>query len=131
VIAREPHAETGQASGTESEPDVARQRWDVDGKVEGVSERAKDWDCEAYGPDLPSELGHLCFYDEIEPCASQAQCHTRMAGERQRVFRRINELAAAGDPTGQLLADEFTNPSQLLNADEEPDGATGGVAGDL
>jgi hypothetical protein len=85
-----------------------------------MSEQATGWDCEAYGP-VPAELGHLCFWDQIEPCTSEAQCHTRMAGERQRVFGRINELAAAGDPTGEFLAEEFTNPSQLLNADDETD----------
>ncbi|HWD80118.1 MAG TPA: hypothetical protein VG497_14580 [Kribbella sp.] len=79
---------------------------------------AKGWDCDAYGPDLPPGLGDLCFYDQIERCTSEAQCHLRMAGERQRVFRRINELAAAGDPTGEFLAGEFTNPSQLLGADD-------------
>lgn len=81
--------------------------------------QAKGWDCEAYGSELPAELGDLCFYDQIERCTSEAQCHLRMGGTRQRLFQRINELAAAGDPTGEFLAEEFTNPSQLINADDE------------
>ncbi|MFD7161720.1 hypothetical protein ACFV9C_44545 [Kribbella sp. NPDC059898] len=86
-----------------------------------AGEPTKGWDCDAYGPDLPPELGDLCFYDQIERCNSEAQCRLRMTGARQQVFRRINELAAAGDPTGEYLSGEFTNPSQLLGADDESD----------
>ncbi|MFG1913017.1 hypothetical protein [Kribbella sp. NPDC048928] len=84
-----------------------------------MSEQANSWACEVYGPDLPAELGHLCFYAQIERCTSEAQCHQRMIASRQQLFQRINELAAAGDPTGEYLAGEFTNPSQLLGVDEE------------
>lgn len=84
------------------------------------------WRCHAYfgkddDPDeLPSELRDLCFFQEIERCTTEPQCLSRMESERQRVFRRINELAAAGNPTGEFLEGEFTSPDQLLNADRGP-----------
>jgi hypothetical protein len=82
---------------------------------------SQDWDCEAYGPELPKELA-TCFFQEVRHCTSLAECSARMEGERQRVFRRISELAAAGNETGVFLEGEFTNPDQLLNAtDEEPE----------
>jgi len=37
-----------------------------------------------------------------------------MTEERQRVFGRIHELAAAGDEVSAFLAEEFTDPEQLL-----------------
>jgi hypothetical protein len=86
-----------------------------------MTEQRKDWDCEAYGPDLPADLGNLCFYDLVERCTDEAQCHLRMVGTRQQMFRRINELAAAGDPDFEYLAEEFSRPSQLLNPDDAPE----------
>jgi hypothetical protein len=58
----------------------------------------------------------LCFFAEVNArvCASQAACSETMAAERQRVWRRINELAAGGDATGEFLAGEFTDPGQIL-----------------
>lgn len=84
-----------------------------------MSEQSKGWDCEGYGEDLPAELGDLCFHSAAGRCADQAQCHARMVGTRQKMFRRINELAAAGDPDFEYLAGEFSSPSQLLNADDD------------
>lgn len=48
-----------------------------------------------------------------------------MCGQRQRVFHRINELAAHGDDDAAYLAGEFTHPEQLLGGggDDECDGA--------
>lgn len=74
------------------------------------------WPCDAYGPD-GIRHGALCFASG-EPgsrvCASPGQCREVMTGQRQRVFRRISELAAAGDETAVFLAGEFTSPEQLL-----------------
>jgi hypothetical protein len=81
---------------------------------------AEVWPCEAYGPE-GLEFGALCFMSADERvCASPADCARAMASERRRVFRRINELAASGSETGELLADKFTRPGQLLGgqADE-------------
>ncbi len=78
-----------------------------------------DWLCEAYGPE-GREHGVLCFIAEPgeRACASQAECHEVMTAERQRVFRRIQEGAAAGSPDMAYLAGEFTSPGQLLGGGE-------------
>jgi hypothetical protein len=76
------------------------------------------WDCQAYGPGGEA-LGARCFFAEPDDrlCSTPDECHTRMAGERVRLFERIHELAASGDPTGQYLASEFTRPEQLLGGE--------------
>lgn len=77
------------------------------------------WDCEAYGPE-GREHGALCFFSEgARVCATAAECSSRMAGERGRVFGVIRELAEAGDPVGEYLAGEFTSPDQLLGGGDE------------
>ncbi len=80
------------------------------------------WYCQAYGPE-PAASGALCF--RAEPgqrrCADAAECARTMTAERQRVFRRINELAAQGDPDMAYLADEFASPAQILDADAPPE----------
>lgn len=79
------------------------------------------WDCEAYGPEGTAH-GALCFAagDLGERvCRSEGECAELMAGERRRVFGRINELAAA-DPDFAYLAEQFTSPDQLLGGDEPP-----------
>jgi hypothetical protein len=78
------------------------------------------WDCDAYGPD-GRELGALCFMaggPGKRTCASQDACREAMGAERRRVFRRINEMAAEGNPVGEYLAEEFTDPSQILGGGE-------------
>lgn len=82
-----------------------------------------DWDCEAYGPDAAA-AGALCFVSgELgkRVCAGLDECRRMMAVERQRVFRRINELAASDDETGDwaYLAGEFARPEQLLGGSGE------------
>jgi hypothetical protein len=74
----------------------------------------RDWCCSAYGPEVPV----ACFFEAQSACASLDECHRRMKAERQRVFHRINELAAGGDPFWANLEQEFPSPSGLLNADE-------------
>jgi hypothetical protein len=82
-----------------------------------------DWWCEAYGtpPDgVPPATWPRCFMSSTEArCSSREACAAGMAAERRRVFQRIQELAAGGDETGRFLAETFTNPDQLLNADDE------------
>ena len=56
---------------------------------------SSSWDCDAYGPDL-REVGALCFLSgglHVRVCESPDECREAMTAERQRVFRRINELA--------------------------------------
>lgn len=74
-----------------------------------------DFDCEAYGPE-GREFGALCFTagPGERSCQSPGECHAVMDAERMRVFRRISEMAAAGDPVAAYLAGEFTSPDQLL-----------------
>lgn len=89
-----------------------------------TGEAGDPWDCDAYGPGA-RERGALCFLSgalNARVCDSQATCHEAMGGERQRVFRRISELAAEGDPTGAYLADVFASPDQLLGGEDAGDG---------
>ena len=76
------------------------------------------WDCDAYGPEGEA-VGALCFFADSgrRDCATHDECAARMADERRRVYRAINELAAAGDPTMAHLADEFPTPDGLLGDD--------------
>lgn len=78
------------------------------------------WHCEAYGPDA-AHLGALCFVGELLAgrCRSADRCREVMTAERERLFARIQELAAAGDPTGTWLAGQFTSPDQLLGGPAE------------
>lgn len=79
------------------------------------------WDCEAYGTEGKA-VGALCFLSgELgeRVCRTEGECRDQMAGERRRVFGRINELAAAGEPDFEYLAAQFTSPDQLLGGDEE------------
>lgn len=83
-----------------------------------------EWACEAYGPESV-DVGALCFLAGdlgTRVCADRAVCNTTMTAERQRVFARIQERAAApdADDTDRFLAAEFTSPEQLLNAEDEP-----------
>lgn len=80
-----------------------------------------DWICEAYGPDLVA-IGVVCFFAEPgeRACQAQFECVDRLAGERRRVYRRINELAAAGDEVSTFLAEEITHPEQLLGKQDGP-----------
>jgi hypothetical protein len=81
---------------------------------------APTWPCAAYGPE-GHDAGAWCFLSaesRTRVCGSQGECQQQMAGERQRVFRRINELAAAGGEDFGYLAEEFASPQQLLNADD-------------
>jgi hypothetical protein len=79
-----------------------------------------DWPCEAYGPEA-LEHGARCFFAELERrvCDSREECHGALAIERRRVFDRIQQLAAAGDDVGLVLAAEFTDPEQLLGGSED------------
>ncbi len=83
-----------------------------------------DFDCEAYGPE-GRRMNALCFVAEPgrRACVSQDECHKVMTAERQRVYARIQEGAAAGDPDMAYLAGEFTSPEQLLGGGV-PDGGS-------
>lgn len=87
--------------------------------VAAANRAPRDWHCEAYGPEAAA-VGVRCYFESARgACALPSECAHNMATERQRVFARINELAAAGDETGAYLSGEFTNPDQLLNADRD------------
>lgn len=77
-----------------------------------------DFDCTAYEP-AAREAGALCFIAELgkRACPSLEDCRKVMAAERQRVFSRIQEMAAAGDEAGVYLAGEFSEPGQILGGD--------------
>jgi hypothetical protein len=82
---------------------------------------ARNWPCEAYGPD-GLLLGVLCFIAAgfgARWCGSPSECSRVMAEERERVYARISELAAAGYPDFVFLAGEFAGPEDLLNGKGE------------
>jgi hypothetical protein len=82
--------------------------------------RAAGFDCEAYGPE-GRQFGALCFAAGAlteRVCPSLAACQQLMGAERQRVFRRISELAAAGNPDFAYLESVFTSPDQLLGGED-------------
>src|SRR4029450_10900504 len=81
--------------------------------------RLTDWACEAYGAEGLA-IGARCFgagegHERV--CPTRDTCHAVMTGERQRVFRRLNELAAAGDVVMGDLAEFVGSPETLLVAD--------------
>ena len=79
-----------------------------------------EWDCEAYGPEL-REVGALCFFADpgTRNCYTEDECRQSVVAARQLVYRRMNELAAAGDEAGAFLAETFTNPEQILGGGEQ------------
>jgi hypothetical protein len=112
-----------------TDPVVARLGWygtPAPPSTAAASSSAGDWDCEAYGP-RGAEVGALCF---IAPeggrlCRSPEHCRDVMAEERQRVFNRIQRLAAAGIPDFVYLAAEFPTPDTLLGGGKESDELAG------
>lgn len=74
-----------------------------------------DFDCTAYGR-YGREANALCFLagPGKRVCGSLDECREAMTAERLRLSGRIGEMAASGDPLGEYLAGEFTDPSQLL-----------------
>ena len=89
--------------------------------LRGTGDTPEDFDCEAYGPDIPAEVGARCFIagKGERVCADLNECRRVMAAERRRVFRRMNELAGAGDPVAEYLAGEFKRPEQLLGGEDD------------
>jgi hypothetical protein len=74
----------------------------------------RDFQCEAYAPEpIPD-----CFFEAQGRCQNQLHCHARMNQERKRVYRRISELAAAGDQTMAFLLSTINGPDDLLNGSE-------------
>ena len=88
---------------------------------------ADDFACDAYGPD-GREVGALCFLAgklNTRVCTSHAECAEAMTAERQRVFRRIQDGAARGEPDMAYLAGEFSSPEQLLGGGQAGEGDDG------
>ena len=85
-----------------------------------------EWPCDAYGPE-GREHGALCFLSETgkRVCGSPEECRIVMSAERRRVWGRIQEGAARGDPDMVFLAGEFTSPEQLLGGSEVVSGEEG------
>ena len=82
-----------------------------------------DFVYEAYGPDI-ADVGAVCFFsgNSASGSALTSASAAAMAAERRRVFRRINELAAAGNADMAYLAEEFARPEQLLGGGQDDGG---------
>lgn len=77
----------------------------------------KDWHCVAYGEDG----GSWCFMQEVgPPCAALSICTELMAVERQRVWQKIQEGAATGDPDMKYLDENISGPDELLGGSNTP-----------
>lgn len=75
------------------------------------------WPCEAYGFERGEQVGAWCFIAgqlHARVCGTPADCAAAMTLQRQRIFRRMHELAAAGDPVWADLSNDFTNPDQIF-----------------
>ncbi|MEU7591279.1 hypothetical protein AB0A95_33905 [Micromonospora sp. NPDC049230] len=78
------------------------------------------WDCEAYGPE-GTKIGALCFVAGDEGkrvCRTVGECSDQVGSGRRQAFRRVNELAAAGRPDFEDLADAFPTPDHMLGGFE-------------
>lgn len=82
-----------------------------------------DWPCRAYGDDpAVTELGAWCFVAELftRTCMDRLVCALEVNAAGQRIYRRISELAATGNPTSEYLAEIFTSPDVIFGGDSEP-----------
>lgn len=80
-----------------------------------------DWHCAAYGPEGVA-VGARCFVApalDQRVCGTEGECADVLRRERRRVYGRISELAAAGDPVAEYLEAEFASPDQLLGGGAE------------
>lgn len=77
------------------------------------------WVCEVYG-EAGESIGAVCFF-AFDPCLNLRECHKRMTATRQKIWSRIQELAAAGDLTGVYLAGEISSPDEILNGRDDVD----------
>jgi hypothetical protein len=80
-----------------------------------MSQPADDWGCDAYGPD-GRQAGALCFLSpELHQrrCGSHAECTATVAASRQQLFGRLSELAAAGDPVWEAVAEQIPRPDRI------------------
>jgi hypothetical protein len=88
----------------------------------GVTADVGDFECEAYG-DGGREVGAVCFIagpEQVRVCPTIEACHLVMTSQRQQLYDRIQELAAAGDETAIYLAGEFSSPGQMLGGPDAP-----------
>lgn len=72
------------------------------------------WECPAAPPSG-------CFLAvDGRSCTTENVCRDRLAIERRRMFRRLNELVAGDDTSFDWawLADQFDSPEQLLGGGE-------------
>lgn len=76
------------------------------------------WPCTAYG----SEAQQRCFFTVNGVCDDLVECHSRMTCERRRVYRFIQEQAAAGDEAFVVLAERYTTPDALKRGPIGPPG---------
>jgi hypothetical protein len=94
-----------------------------------VAAMTSEWDCLAYGPEVRTAVGALCFFSPTpgtRACPTRDTCAQALAAERRRVFDQIHEMAAA-DPAGiwAHLAAEITDPEQLLRGALDADPGSG------
>lgn len=96
--------------------------------AEPDSANPEGWACVAYGKELPEAMGvrRICFFPN-SPCISASECTDRMSDERQRVYRRMQELSAV-DPFWADIADEFPVPDRLLGGPGHDTGSGAGSA---
>lgn len=72
-------------------------------------EKPVPWPCTAY----QNEAVLRCFFTVNGVCDDLIECHSRMWQERARVYRAIQEQAAAGDEAAVVLAERIVSPDAL------------------
>lgn len=89
-------------------------RWIDATEIAGRVEADEPFVCVAYGG-LPG-AHEACFFTEVgRVCQSLLECAGSVGAERQRVWQRIQEGAAAGDEMMVYLAEQIGGPDEMLN----------------
>jgi hypothetical protein len=82
--------------------------------------KPQTWPCAAYDPgdDAPATDRQIafthCFFELSMRCTAKRQCEANMHSERRLLWRRLNELAAAGDDTAAEVLSQISGPDDLL-----------------
>ncbi|MGW4241235.1 hypothetical protein [Nocardia sp. NPDC004722] len=83
-----------------------------------------DWYCQGLG-EPPAASGGWCFVAApyTRTCADLTECRAAMAGARSASYRRVSELAAAGDPDWAAVARQLARPDQFHGGPDSGDPA--------
>lgn len=82
-------------------------------EITGPAEEDELWVCIAYGGMPDAHVA--CFFTEVgRVCHSLLECSNSVANERKRVWRIMQEKAAAGDPIMIAMLETIKGPEDML-----------------